>query len=58
MDYLDNPERRSAGWLSGDTSANNYGFRPASTVWAPVYAGVRTKAFDQPGLAQVAANAD
>ena len=31
MDYLDNPERRSAGRLSDDASANHHGFGPAIT---------------------------
>src|SRR5271157_5017184 len=31
MDYLDNPERRRTGQPSDATSANSYGFRPAST---------------------------
>jgi len=31
MDYLDNPERRSAARPSDDTSANSYGFAVAST---------------------------
>src|ERR1700678_1004022 len=32
MDYLDNPERRSAARPSDDTSANSYGFAVASTL--------------------------
>jgi hypothetical protein len=32
MDYLDNPERRSAARPSDDTSANSYGFAVASTM--------------------------
>src|SRR6202142_1358468 len=32
MDYLDNPERRSAARPSDDTSANSYGFAVASTI--------------------------
>jgi hypothetical protein len=33
MDYLNNPERRSAGLSSDNASANNAGFGAASTMF-------------------------
>ena len=35
MDYRDNPERQGQVGPSGATSANSYGFRPASTTGKP-----------------------
>jgi hypothetical protein len=51
MVYLDNPERCCGGRPSDRTSANSYGFRPASTRFADpkTFAHVRQELGIDPG---------